>query len=245
MNPESAAREEILGRVHASLDHETGRGGLTLPAPAVPSTARIPSRAAGDPASEMDLLLREIGEIGGHVRRFTSAADPAAAGESSKKGGSMAAAVQSTAGLVDALAELIEIEKVTRAAMWQTPDLRALGLAEMLASLGVEVAPPGASPAQIATCELGITGVDAVLPETGTLLLSSGADRPRTVSLLPRVHLAILTAQAWRGSLAEVLSQFRDASGVTLVTGPSRTSDIELTLTIGVHGPKALYVWVL
>jgi L-lactate dehydrogenase complex protein LldG len=227
MMPESAAREEILRQVRASLGREAGRGGVTPPLhtpplPAVPSTARIPQRASGDVGSEIDLLLSEIAALAGHTRRL---AGPAA--------------------LAAALAELVEAEKITRAAMWQTPELRSFGLAEALASLGVEVAPPGASPAQIATCDLGITGVDAALPETGTLLLLSGPDRPRTVSLLPPVHLALLTPEALRSGLAVALGEFQGASCITLITGPSRTSDIELTLTIGVHGPKALYVWVL
>jgi L-lactate utilization protein LutC len=252
MTPESTARtarEEILGQVRASLNREAGRDtwaeGQETPAlPPIPSTARIPSRAAGDPEAELELLLSEIAELGGHTRRLGGPASrTTAAAESGEKGGSRAAALQRE--LVAALAELVETEQVARAAMWQTPELRALGLSKTLASLGVKVAPPDASPAQLATCELGITGVDAALPETGSLLLRSGPDRPRTVSLLPRVHLALLTPKALRASLAEALGECRGASGVTLVTGPSRTSDIELTLTIGVHGPKALYVWVL
>jgi L-lactate dehydrogenase complex protein LldG len=252
MMPESdAAREEILSRVRASLGRDTGRGGagtggVTPPLPSIPPSARIPSRAAGEPESELELLLGEIAELGGHARRLAGAAVTA---ELVEKDGSMAAAVQRAAGpgtsLAGALAELVEAEQVRRAAIWQTPQLRAWGLAEKLASLGVEVAPPDATLAQIATCDLGVTGVDAALPETGSLLLRSGPDRPRTASLLPRVHLALLTPGALRGDMVAALKECRGVACATLITGPSRTSDIELTLTIGVHGPKALYVWVL
>jgi L-lactate dehydrogenase complex protein LldG len=104
---------------------------------------------------------------------------------------------------------------------------------------------PQAGKRAVAQCELGVTGADGVLPETGTLVLRSDAQRPRVVSLLPRVHLAIFTPQALRADLHQVFAEAKDSSYAVLVTGPSRTADIELTLTLGVHGPKALYAWVL
>jgi L-lactate dehydrogenase complex protein LldG len=223
MTPESsAARELILNRVRVSLGRAAGMAGVTPSIPSIPPSARIPSRAAAGHKAELDLLLGEITELGGHTRCLAGSAD-----------------------LVSALAELVEAERVRGATLWQTPQLRAWGLAEKLTSLGVEVAPPDATLAQIATCDLGVTGVDAALPETGSLLLRSGPDRPRTTSLLPRVHVALLTPAALRASLGEALGECRGVSCAALITGPSRTSDIELTLTIGVHGPKALYVWVL
>ena len=65
------------------------------------------------------------------------------------------------------------------------------------------------------------------------------------VSLLPRVHLAIFTPAVLRTDLHQALASAKGAGYSVFVTGPSRTSDIELTLTLGVHGPKALYAWVL
>ena len=182
----------------------------------------MPGRAAGERAAELDLLLAEIVALGGHVRRLPG-----------------------PAGLAAALAELVSAEQVTAALLWQTPELAGLRVAETLAGLGVAVAPSDAGLRQIAACDLGITGVDAALPETGTLLLRGGPDRPRAASLVPRVHLAILTPAALAANLEAVLEACRDVACATLITGPSRTSDIELTLTIGVHGPKELYVWVL
>jgi L-lactate utilization protein LutC len=217
-----AAREEILNRVRASLGRQAGADGEISPDELVPASARIASRPAGKQEAEMDQLLAEITELGGHVRRLASASD-----------------------LASALAELVEAEQVERATLWHTPEMRSLGLDQTLASLGVEVTPDDASPLAVAGCDLGITGVDAALPETGTLVLRSGPERPNAASLLPRVHLALLTPGALRADLQAALEECRGASCVTLISGPSRTSDIELTLTIGVHGPKALYVWVL
>ncbi len=91
---------------------------------------------------------------------------------------------------------------------------------------------------------MGVTGADAALPETGTLVLRASAEHSQVVSLLPRVHLAIVRPAALRADLHAVLDEVKGDARVHFVTGPSRTADIEKTLAIGVHGPKALYVWV-
>ncbi|MEX2224413.1 MAG: lactate utilization protein [Candidatus Rokuibacteriota bacterium] len=105
--------------------------------------------------------------------------------------------------------------------------------------------------AQAAGAQLGVTGADFVLAETGTLILLSGSGRPGSTSLLPDVHVAVFG----RDRLVETLEQVgvmlealhvdpdRAMSGamINFITGPSRTADIELTLTRGVHGPKEVH----
>jgi len=80
------------------------------------------------------------------------------------------------------------------------------------------------------------------------LLLNSLRERHRLVSLVPPVHIAIIDASEIVATLGEALAGLRQDEQVspivTLVTGPSRTADIELTLAIGVHGPQELYVIV-
>ena len=98
--------------------------------------------------------------------------------------------------------------------------------------------------------EVGITAVDFAVAETGSLVLSSGPGRPRSVSLLPSVHIALVQEAQILASLGEALTQGmqpgqRPPSAFYLVTGPSRTSDIENDHTIGVHGPAAVSVLVL
>ncbi len=99
-------------------------------------------------------------------------------------------------------------------------------------------------------CDVGVTGAQAAIAETGTLVLESERERHRLASLLPPVHIAILNAADICLSLGEALRLVRrDGSTamsrtITFITGPSRTADIELTLAIGVHGPKELYVIV-
>jgi L-lactate dehydrogenase complex protein LldG len=68
-----------------------------------------------------------------------------------------------------------------------------------------------------------------------------------TASLLPEVHIAILRVADILPSVESALSlpQVAESPGVVLVSGPSRTADIEMTLTIGVHGPGELHVFVI
>jgi L-lactate dehydrogenase complex protein LldG len=90
----------------------------------------------------------------------------------------------------------------------------------------------------------GITGALAGIAETGTLVIPGGEGQPLTASLLPEIHIAVLRASDIEESLEKVMELRKVEtypSGV-LVSGPSRTADIEMTLTIGVHGPGELHV---
>ena len=97
--------------------------------------------------------------------------------------------------------------------------------------------------------EVGVTRAQAGIAETGTLVLDSSVERNRLVSLVPPVHIAILDASRIYQTLGETLSALQSGDevspAITFITGPSRTADIELTLTIGVHGPQELYVIVV
>src|SRR5262245_10225835 len=99
-----------------------------------------------------------------------------------------------------------------------------------------------------ANAQIGVTAADWVLAETGTMILISGRGRPRATSLLPDTHIAVFDRSRLVESLAQVgvllealhVDPARSMSGamINFITGPSRTADIELTLTRGVHGPK-------
>jgi len=92
-----------------------------------------------------------------------------------------------------------------------------------------------------ALADIGVTGCDAAIAETGSLAMITGPGRSRIVSLLPPSHLAIVRRAQLCGTMAEFFSdrgaQLAEASSCTFITGPSRTADIELTLTLGIHGP--------
>ena len=102
----------------------------------------------------------------------------------------------------------------------------------------------------IAATPLGLTGIDVALAETGTMILRSGPGRPRSTSLLPACHVAVFDRTALVETLAQVgvlLEEWHEGGGhapgavINFITGPSRTADIELTLTRGVHGPKEVH----
>jgi L-lactate dehydrogenase complex protein LldF len=95
--------------------------------------------------------------------------------------------------------------------------------------------------------QAGVTGAQAGFADTGTIALSAGRRRSSLPSLLPGVHLAVLRAsdiyesmQAWLDDVGSALTTSTQC--MTLITGPSRTADIEMTLTVGVHGPAQLIV---
>lgn len=96
-------------------------------------------------------------------------------------------------------------------------------------------------------CDLGITSAQWAIAETGTLVLESEKENSRLTSLVPTVHLCILKSSRIRQTLGEILAltQPELSRTMTFITGASRTSDIELTLAIGVHGPKELHVIVI
>jgi L-lactate dehydrogenase complex protein LldG len=87
----------------------------------------------------------------------------------------------------------------------------------------------------------------AGIAETGTLMLPSAPDRPTTLNLLADTAVVVLRADAVVGAYEEAWDRLRAASGgmprnVMLVTGPSRSADIEQTLELGAHGPRRLHV---
>ncbi len=144
-----------------------------------------------------------------------------------------------------ALKTIVEEQSIRKATVWNTPYLNQLGIVEILQNLGVELVSPNADKYAMSKCDLGITEADFILPETGTIVLYSSAEKPRAVSLLPRVHLAIVTPAALRADMHQVFAEAKNSNYLVFITGPSRTADIELTVTLGVHGPKHLYVWMM
>lgn len=91
-----------------------------------------------------------------------------------------------------------------------------------------------------AQADVGISGAEAALAETGSVIVASGSRKSRLATLLPPVHIAMvptsrLTADLFTWTAAR---QGKMPANVTLISGPSKTADIEQTLAIGVHGPK-------
>jgi L-lactate utilization protein LutC len=155
--------------------------------------------------------------------------------------------VKDEAGAAEVLRQIAEQRNSQRVAVSDSP---LAGRVSGLAALAAEVL-ENAAPEDLFDCDLGVTGAQWGVAETGTLVLESDAERHRLASLVPSAHFALVEARQVRHTLGEVLRAIneRGAEGlsraITFITGPSRTSDIELTLAIGVHGPAELYVVVI
>lgn len=93
---------------------------------------------------------------------------------------------------------------------------------------------------------VGLTAAAAAIAETGTLVVPSGPGRPLGASLLPEAHLAVVPEDAVVATLEDALraETIRRGPATVLITGPSRTADIEMTLTLGVHGPGRVVVFL-
>jgi L-lactate dehydrogenase complex protein LldG len=97
---------------------------------------------------------------------------------------------------------------------------------------------------------VGITGAFCAIAETGTLMTLSGRDSPATVSLLPETHVAVVGKSRIVRGMEEAWSLMRGEAGmppraVTFISGPSRTADIEQTVTLGAHGPYRVHVVIV
>lgn len=100
---------------------------------------------------------------------------------------------------------------------------------------------------------VGISGAEAALAATGSLVLASGTGRYRATSLLPPVHIAVITRDqilpdlehwvAWQR--ANGLPAFNQASNIAIISGPSRTADIAMESILGMHGPGEVHVVIM
>lgn len=140
--------------------------------------------------------------------------------------------------LVQTVAEILRATGVRRVGVAGNvqaliPPLRAVGFAVG----GVEVA---------RDADAGVTAADWGLAETGSLVLLSGPAQERLLSLLPPVHVAVLGEDRILTDLDALFDRLDDVpAALTFITGPSRTADIEQTLTPGVHGPGVVHVVVV
>ena len=157
------------------------------------------------------------------------------------------------------LKELLSEACATSALCWQHEFLHRLGLVELLSASGVTMLdharltdmPATARRKTLLACDVGITSCDCAIAETGTLMMCSQPGQERVASLLPPMHIAIVESQQIVPDLIDAIGMLNQRgfeslpSNVTFITGPSKTGDIELQLTTGVHGPGKWLVIVI
>lgn len=236
-----------------SLD---GRQSILARLAAVPATAQ-PSM----PAAPADMVSAADGDAAALVQRFVQALDRA---------GATWEIAESPVVARLTLATHLQEQGVKRILSWAAGELPVGGVLEALGVLGIEIITPNLPVPDtrlrpqdleirrryllsIEGITVGLTGADAAFAATGTLVLHGGPGRPLLVSQLPRRHTILLAASRLYPSLDRWLAQLPRPAGrpvfpspvATLVTGPSRSADIEATPAVGVHGPGKLHVLVI
>lgn len=171
--------------------------------------------------------------------------------------GGLAQVVETHEAARTCLSELLEHYQTRLAICWRHPLLERLGLRELLAARGVQHEdyeslrgrPESELRATLLAADVGITSVDFAIAESGTLVVRARPGQERCASLVAPVHVAIVQSAQIVPDLIDAVTRFPAADGslgsnIALITGPSKTGDIELQLTTGVHGPGKWHVIV-
>ena len=209
------AREQILSDIRGALGRTETSAAAPLPAPML----RFPNMDIGVAVS---LFRQKLEKLNGKTML-----------------------VPSRAHVVEFLRPLLEGKRAVAA---NSPFVAACGITQMP---GVQsgITDRDALRDACASADLGITSVDYALAETGSFVMLSSADNARLISLLPPAHIAVFPRSRILANLDELLSMLPrpadQTSSLVLITGPSRTADIEQILVRGVHGPGEVYALIV
>lgn len=225
---EHGDRAGFLGRIAARREGEpTPPGGPRTPHPPPPTPDVVPEvayRALDGYAGATGLAL---------LPAFTTAALAAEA----------RVHAPSPTGLAGVVGEIVRSHDIRTAVV--TPEPEAQALVPMLLDAGVAVSDHSLRTATDA--DLGVTGAVAGVAATGSVVVDADRAGGRGAGLLPRIHLVVLPVDRLVPTPSDVLRRGPQPlpSNRVLITGPSRTGDIEQIITLGVHGPVALEILVL
>lgn len=209
------SRDNILHRIRTALGRSAGQ-----PPDDAPPVRLRP--AAVDGEARVRLLLDAVATLGGITYRASSAED--------------------------ARAYIAGVLEKGSAVASNSPLLRESGIATLP---NVQSGFTGRDELQAACAAagFGITGADYALADTGTVVLFSSPEEARLISLLPPVHIAVVAREKILSGLDELLALVPNptelTSSMVLITGGSRTADIEQVLVRGVHGPGEIHVVVV
>lgn len=220
-----SGREAVLGKIRRALDGGVNDGERRAAVEArmnEPPVHLIPERGQRDPAGRIELFQEMAQSVHASVERVANE---------------------------EAVAQSVA-EHLRRANL---PAEVRMGADPRLAALPWDRTPltvrHGASDGHDA---VGVSHAEAGVAETGTLVLLSGPDNPTTVNFLPDTHVVVVRAEDIVGDYETVWRRLRERLGpgvmprlVNMITGPSRSADIEQTLLLGAHGPRALHIIVV
>lgn len=221
----SAERDAVLGRVRAALGKRERDAKAIADAQAI-----IVAHTQGPrPRLPADLVLR-------FLQRATDMESTV------ERIGNRREIPTAVARYLDALVlpELLAQQKSRRGVCW--PEFGDLDWAG--AGLDIQARPTTGDD------RLGITGAFCAIAETGTLVILSSADTPTATTLLTDTHIAVLRAERVVAGMEEAFALIRRELGrlpraVNMISGPSRTGDIEQTIVLGAHGPYRVHILVV
>ncbi|MBC8015150.1 MAG: lactate utilization protein [Sporomusaceae bacterium] len=172
--------------------------------------------------------------------------------------GGKAFAVKNRDELASALKEIIQEREIKNAMRWDHPELTKLRLENVFYGAQADLFTWPLEKiydkwiGRAAAMDAGIVWADIAMAETGTVVLpGSSPGRPTNVSVLPITLIAIFTTSQLVDGFAGVVKFLKERFGTklptttTFISGPSRTTDIEMVLTIGVHGSRYVYALIL
>jgi L-lactate utilization protein LutC len=218
----SSPREQFLERVRQAVINGNQVGG----SPALPDRNQIGYQGSGaDPIARLRDELTAAGGMFHHAPNNQTA--------------------------TALITQLVRDRSARRVLLGEGPFLSRLDLDTTLRQSGVDVflvsqLDSASERPAFFNADVGISGVEHVIAETGTVVLNTRRDQPRALSLLPPVHLAVAHVSQIIPDLFDLfVNELKGGmmpACVSLITGPSKTGDIELKLVTGVHGPGELHL---
>jgi L-lactate dehydrogenase complex protein LldG len=244
------ARDEILSKIRDNLAHPDLRFPHAQAAPLTPATRMTVTHAEGDKLALAQRFGAELQKLHGSYQVVESPAEARmalisqllvwqSAEEQARKG------------------QRLETRQENSVLSWQPDALPIIGIDDALKDLGFQLVAPttlrsAESREAIRFIRFGITGVEAAFASTGSLIVPSGPATHRIASLLPFRHIALVplprlypTMESWLQEQREagtLVDFFRKHANLVMISGPSKSADIEMNLTLGVHGPKFVHV---
>jgi L-lactate dehydrogenase complex protein LldG len=147
------------------------------------------------------------------------------------------------------LVAFLQANSCRRLALPVSPFLKKLGVASALREAGFDVRDWSEMTLDEAyNMDCGITDAYAGVAETGSIVLRATPGHGRAISLVPPIHVAILQPKDFVGDLMDLMAKLKKdgvSSGAVIISGPSKTADIEMSLVTGVHGPGIVKVFLL
>ncbi len=166
-------------------------------------------------------------------------------------------AVEGDDGARTCVLDLLQSHNTTSIMAWDFQHIPVVGLEDAIRGAGISITQPemhdefrSETIETIRDAQVGLTGADAAIAATGSLVVSTGPGKGRLPTVLAPVHIAVVTLdqliprfEEWVAmQRANGLPTIQNSSNICIISGPSKTADIEMEMIFGVHGPKKIQV---